>query len=108
MQNFPERLKEERKRLGYTQTAFGAIGDVVLRTQMLYEKGRRAPDARYLQAIHRAGADVLYILTGERNAATPATDLEARVLALYRSSPPKVREGIRLILQETARPRSGR
>nr|VFK02509.1 MAG: hypothetical protein BECKLFY1418A_GA0070994_12041 [Candidatus Kentron sp. LFY] len=103
-----DRLKEERKRLEYSQTNFGAIGGITMKTQMLYENGSRVPDARYLQAIHRAGADVLYILTGERNAATPATGQEARVLALYRSSPPGVREGIRLILQETARPRSGR
>ena len=102
MGKLEDRLREERKRLGYTQTAFGAIGEITQNTQMLYEKGRRAPDALYLQAIHRAGADVLYILTGERNAATPATGQEARVLALYRSSPPGVREGIRLILQETA------
>jgi transcriptional regulator with XRE-family HTH domain len=60
------RLREERKRLGLSQTEFAAKAKVHLKSQMNYEKGDRAPDAAYLSAIAAAGADVLYILTGER------------------------------------------
>ncbi|MNY49956.1 hypothetical protein D3C86_1854270 [compost metagenome] len=34
--------------------------------QANYEKGLRQPDMAYLEAIARAGADVLYIVTGAR------------------------------------------
>lgn len=66
--NFGERLKEERVRLGCSQEAMGAIGGVRKLAQHNYEKGERAPDSTYLAAIAAAGADVLYILTGERTA----------------------------------------
>jgi len=63
------RLREERNRTGLNQTDFAAIGGVTKKTQMLYEKGERAPDTNYMSAIAAAGADVLYILTGQRIAA---------------------------------------
>lgn len=59
-----ERLREERERLGLSQSAFGELGGVLKRAQINYEKGERQPDAAYLSAIADAGADVLYILTG--------------------------------------------
>jgi len=62
-----ERLKEERERLGLTQTEFAALGGAGRKTQFNYESGERTPDAAYLAAIAEAGADVLYILTGQRN-----------------------------------------
>ncbi len=60
------RLREERERLGFSQEAFGALGGVQKRAQINYEKGERHPDSAYLAAIAAAGADVLYILTGQR------------------------------------------
>ncbi|MCF6758274.1 hypothetical protein L3X14_16980 [Pseudomonas balearica] len=36
------------------------------KTQMLYEADERAPDAKYLTAVGAAGADLLFILEGER------------------------------------------
>lgn len=69
MNNFIEigtRLREERERLGFNQTDFGAVGGVLKKAQFNYEKGERSPDAAYLAAIAAAGADVLYILTGQR------------------------------------------
>lgn len=64
---FGKRILEERKRLKFNQTEFASIGGVVLHTQFTYEKDSRTPDAKYLAAIATAGADVNYILTGERN-----------------------------------------
>ena len=87
----------------HNQTEFGAIGGVTKQTQLLYEKGEFSPNADYLTAIARAGADIGYILTGARDPGIPETPEEARVLAHYRDSPAEVREGVRLILGRTAR-----
>jgi DNA-binding XRE family transcriptional regulator len=59
------RLKEERERLGLSQTAFAALGGASKGSQILYEKGKPCP-SDYLSAIAAHGADVLYILTGRR------------------------------------------
>ena len=74
------RLREERERLGFSQEAFGVLGGVQKRAQINYEKGERHPDSAYLAAIAAAGADVLYILTGERSSAQPAHDAAEQVL----------------------------
>ncbi|MCL2524596.1 MAG: XRE family transcriptional regulator [Betaproteobacteria bacterium] len=49
------------------QTELGAIAGVQKQAQLKYEKGERTPDADYLAAIAAAGADALYILTGQRS-----------------------------------------
>lgn len=64
--NFSERLREERKKLGLSQEEFALVAGVKKLAQGNYEKGERHPDSRYLAAIAAAGADVLYILTGQR------------------------------------------
>jgi len=64
--NIGVRLRDERLRLGMTQTAFGEAGGVTQKTQWLYEADKRKPDSDYLSAIAAAGADVLYILTARR------------------------------------------
>jgi transcriptional regulator with XRE-family HTH domain len=61
------RLREERERLGINQTDFAALGGSGRKTQFNYEAGERVPDAAYLAAIAAAGADVLYILTGQHS-----------------------------------------
>jgi len=60
------RLKEERKRLGMDQIAFGQMGGVQAVAQSNYENDKRHPDAAYLASISAAGVDVLYIVTGQR------------------------------------------
>jgi len=59
------RLREEREKLGFSQEKFGMAGGVKKLAQINYEKGVRSPDANYLAAVARAGADVCYILTGQ-------------------------------------------
>ena len=65
--DFFERIREERERLGMTQEAFGTAGGVLKRAVAHYEKGERVPDAAFLEGISRAGADVQYIVTGQRS-----------------------------------------
>lgn len=61
-----DRLKEERSRLGFSQTDLASAGGVGKTTQINYEKGERSPDASYLAAVADKGVDVLYVVTGER------------------------------------------
>lgn len=79
-QTFADRLREERERLGLSQTAFAEGCGVKKLAQINYEKGERAPDAEYLMSASRLGADVTYILTGRRE--RPASELTDRALLL--------------------------
>jgi transcriptional regulator with XRE-family HTH domain len=65
------RLKEEREKLGFNQTDFAAIGGVGRKSQFNYEDDERRPDAAYLAAIAAAGADIRYIVTGDREGPPP-------------------------------------
>lgn len=73
MSSIGDRLREERERLGLSQAAFGALGGVLKQAQFNYEKSERFPDAAYLEAVHKAGADTHYVITGERSSLTPVT-----------------------------------
>ena len=74
------RLRQERERLGMTQEAFGDAGGVLKRALIHYEKGERMPDAAFLAGVSRVGADVHYIVAGQRDVAQPALDAAERVL----------------------------
>lgn len=76
------RLKEERERLGLIQQQLADIGGVTKTTLFNYENGRE-PSSKFLSAIAAAGADVLYILTGQRAGGTSA--LSPRKAALLDS-----------------------
>jgi len=78
------RLREERLGLGFNQTDFAKIGAASKRSQVDWEKGASSPNADYLEAIAAAGADVLYILTGKREAG-PLKDTEAQDNHLLRA-----------------------
>lgn len=46
-------------------------GGMEKRAQIYYEQGAHSPGVEYLCGIAAAGADVLYIITGERRGAPP-------------------------------------
>lgn len=84
------RIREERERLGLSQTRFAALGGVLMRAQRNYEKGVRQPDAAYLTALGANGIDVTYILTGYRvDAAT-----RAEITRMFRTTVAVDREGL--------------
>lgn len=60
------RLREERDRVAMSQADLSEAIGVVRRTQGVYEKGERMPDADYLAKAWRLGLDVHYVITGER------------------------------------------
>lgn len=61
------------------QVDFGAVGGVKKLAQINYEKGERHPDSAYLAAIAAAGANVHYILTGQKTA--PSSSAHAPAMA---------------------------
>jgi len=67
MYSFGARIKEERKRLGITQVDIAEATGVSLLTHGNYERGKRKPDAEYLELCAKMGLDVMYILIGERS-----------------------------------------
>lgn len=90
MSDFCDRLREERDRLGLTQAAFGAIGGVQKQAQFKYEKGERFPDAGYLSEIVKVGADVQYLITGQRSTQALTSD-EEQLITLFRAAPLSVK-----------------
>jgi transcriptional regulator with XRE-family HTH domain len=84
MDEFGERLKLERSRLGLNQSEFAALGAVKQRAQYQYEKGIRRPNSDYLSAIAAADVDVCYLLTGERASRLGNGD-EQRAVAGFRA-----------------------
>lgn len=73
--NIGERLKEERERIGLSQTALAQIGGVGKTTQIKYEKGASSPDSSYLSAVSDEGVDIFYVLKGQRSGTTTAQSL---------------------------------
>lgn len=63
---FGKRLAEERNRLGFTQNSLATLMVKTSRTQIKYESGETMPDGLYFIKLYQLGADVTYILTGER------------------------------------------
>lgn len=83
------RIKDERERLGLSQPAFGELAGAAKRTVIDWEKGVSSPTAQQLAALSEAGADVRYIVTGDRDGPPPEvlTTDERELLALYRTAP---------------------
>ncbi len=65
--NVGERLIQERKKLGLTQTAFAKQIGVSLSSQKRYELGVREPDISYMERALKLGVDISYLLTGKRS-----------------------------------------
>lgn len=96
------RLKKERERLSPNQTDFAERAGTTRKSQFNYETDARRPDADYLAAIAVLGADVLYILTGQRSQpVAPQSLLNAgdRVLLdNFHAAPAQVQAGVKTAL----------
>lgn len=100
------RLREEREALQLSQEAFGTIAGVTKKSQINYEKNERSPDSNYLAAIAAAGADVLYILTGQRVGSTTTTPTSVQpiskgdriLLDNFHAAPEQVQAGVKTAL----------
>ena len=85
--------------MGKTQSDFAAIAEAAgvpgatRQSQAKYEKGLASPSAAYLAAIAEAGADVVYILVGDRSLPAPVTLTaeEQTLLGYFREASKEVR-----------------
>lgn len=75
-----QRLREERERLGYTQPVFAELASTTKKSQIDYEKDITQPKASYLADIAQVGADINYIVTGQKvNRDEPIIDEFAKI-----------------------------
>lgn len=91
------RLKEERQRLGFTQPDFAKVADASKRTLIDWEKGVSAPNGFQLSALALIGADVQYIITGQRSSTVLPSD-EAFMLEKIRQASSETRNKILMLL----------
>ena len=100
------RLKEEREALGLSQQALADACGISARSQRNYESGERLPDAAYLAAIAALGADVLFVLTGQRSRpASASAELrpdQAALLDNYEHSDEVARQAAQRLLDPRA------
>ena len=104
------RLKEERVRLGLSQPAFAALAGASKGAQAKWEKDAASPNAVALQAFAKAGADVLYVLTGKRTIDPPISDTdhasavleEAKTMLIDQSSSSQLDDAIDLLKKVVA------
>ncbi|MEL4887851.1 helix-turn-helix domain-containing protein [Pectobacterium betavasculorum] len=59
------RLKEERNRLGFSQSEFAELVGASYKSQLRWEKDESAPGADAVSIWAKAGLDVLYLITGQ-------------------------------------------
>ena len=82
------RIKEERERLGFSQSQFGAFVEVSKKTQIRWEQEDGAfPDIAQLAVWGGLGLDMVYVLTGKRSNEAISTRLppdEQLLLEAYR------------------------
>ena len=102
--NLNGRIKEERERLGYSQTAFAALAEASKHSQTNWEKGTGTPTAAVLAAWAAHGLDVLYVVTGQRMGgapmapvAEPTQQLSRRALAVAQNYEATSEEGKKII-----------
>ena len=99
-----ERLREERERLGLTQTEFGVLLGVSRGTQKNYELGANSLDLRYVAALEEHGVDAAFVLTGRRSTALGQrfTPGEEELIDQFRSIAPSDQDAIRRFLKAMA------
>jgi transcriptional regulator with XRE-family HTH domain len=61
---FAERIRQERARLGISQSQLAAAGGISKATQVAYEGDTHVPNLEYLAAINSLGVDTIFIVTG--------------------------------------------
>ena len=103
------RLQEERKRIGLTQEALAAKLEATKRSVINWEGGAALPGAEVLSRYAAIGADVLYILTGQRTGGASAPPPPSAVsegdrilLDNFHAAPAQVQAGVKTTLSAFA------
>ncbi|WP_082752775.1 helix-turn-helix domain-containing protein [Janthinobacterium sp. B9-8] len=87
------RLKEERKRLGLSQEAAAKALGISVDSLYGYEKNKTNPPISVLLPFSDIGADVQYIVTGERTAGLLSPE-EQQMISALRAATPSVRTAL--------------
>jgi transcriptional regulator with XRE-family HTH domain len=95
-----ERLRAERSRMGLSQAEIAELGGVKPRTYQNWELGIASVATDFLMAMAAHGRDVVYVLTGRREAkvATLSPE-ESALLDDYRAATQQGRAAARAVLQ---------
>lgn len=93
------RLKQERKRIGLSQTNFCDAIDTALSSYVKYEQGKRSIPADKLLGLEKTGADVCFILTGRRTS-HPEGHIEKRFAQLNQRAQQTIQELINILLDD--------
>lgn len=88
-----ERLAAERERLGWSQIDLRLQMGVSKGTQIRYESGETSPTADYLVDLIGKGFDVLYILTGNRDASA-LSDEHQNLIEAYDDAPEALKRAV--------------
>lgn len=91
------RIKKERTRMKIKSKEFAEMVGCHPVTQSNYETDKRIPDLEYLEKLATAGADIAYIVTGQRGP-VPLTPEETALLELYRAAGPALRAAALAVL----------
>lgn len=89
-----ERLKLERKRLSLNQTQVAELCGVTRETWGKYERGQIVPGGSALLAFAMAGANIQYVLTGEKTGGVTLTRDEQDIVHHYRLAPLVVKAAV--------------
>ncbi len=81
MHSIAKRLKEERKRLGMSQTKLCELMGITRKTLFSYETGERSPNVLFLAALYDHDFDVDYILKGKHGRLQPSVILKVQQAA---------------------------
>lgn len=100
MESIGDRIRQERERLGLKQDALG----VAPKTHRFYESGERSPDCEYLRIFASRGADICYILTGERSPDAPLNPELQNLIEAYQASPLPLKRAVFGVLLSPYKP----
>ncbi|MEJ2794399.1 helix-turn-helix transcriptional regulator [Iodobacter sp. LRB] len=98
MRDISARFKEERKRLGLSQEDAAKALGVSTGSLGTYERNKVTPPVLVLLPLYKLGADIQYIVTGERSSAS-LPDTEQQLISAFRLAPEPVQAGIMAMLQ---------
>lgn len=100
-----ERIKEERERLGFSQTDFAALAHATRKTLFNWESNAASPNAAALAAWAEVGLDVLYVVTGQRTGGASAppppravSEGDRILLDNFHAAPAQVQAGVKTAL----------
>lgn len=98
--DFANRLKEQRKKLGFTQAQIAEMCGISSRMWGDYERGKYFPRNENLIAIEKAGIDIQYVMYGEhkqtafRQPENHLTEQEQEWLMLLKQLTPTARKSV--------------